>query len=303
MGSFTLSSKARNEAKNVGDMRSLAEFLQTAAPLRPETVQVVVRPYTPAPGAQVRHDLSIPPVVLFCDSAQCGRESWFDAQPSSLTIAPKAETVVRFLPYVCRHCRHTYKLYAVRIEHDGGANVMTTDTLKVTKIGEDPPAIGPTPRSLQKLLGDQWALYLNGRLSELTGLGIGAFAYYRRVVEQVWAQVLAELIKVAELEGEPERHAELARAQQERYFTQSLSMAKDHIPRSLFIEGHNPFQALYDACGDGIHEYSDDDCIKRARMIRLVLTKFAERAAGVLSEDKEFRTALGQLTNQGAKAD
>jgi hypothetical protein len=77
-----------------------------------------------------------------------------------------------------------------------------------------------------------------------------------------------------------------------------VGAAKPHIPPRLYVDGHNPFQRLYDACGDGLHDYTDEACIERAQVIRLVLTKFAERAASIMREDKEFHAAVGKLTNR-----
>jgi hypothetical protein len=151
---------------------------------------------------------------------------------------------------------------------------------------------------LQELVGDQWSLFIQGRRSELAGLGIGSFVYYRRVIEHVWQRVLARLIQVAKIDASPERVEVLTGALMEQRFTRSMEAAKGSVPASLYVDGHNPFQALYDACGDGLHEYTDEECIARSRIIRLVLARFAERARSVLSEDKEFRQALGSISAQ-----
>jgi hypothetical protein len=74
-----------------------------------------------------------------------------------------------------------YKTFAVRIETSASGG----KTLTVMKFGEDPPNIGPTSRALQTFLADQWKMFLQARRSELAGLGIGAFVYYRRVIEHV----------------------------------------------------------------------------------------------------------------------
>lgn len=293
-------------AAATADVRSLAAFLQTAAPLAVEVVEVTTKNAAPANAMDFvvpQISLDIPSVFIYCDSTECERDSWFDPADAAIRLENTTQSLIRFLPYMCRHCQKSYKLYAVRIQHGGATAIASSKQLRATKIGEDPPAIGPTPRTLKKLLDDQWDLYLKGRRAELAGLGIGAFVYYRRVIERVWTRVLNGLIKVAALEENRETHDTLIAAQQEKHFTRSLEKAKAHIPRSLYIDGHNPFQALYDACGDGVHEYSDTECIERAHMLRLVLTKFAERAAAVVSEDKEFRTALAKIaTRQPASA-
>jgi hypothetical protein len=64
---------------------------------------------------------------------------------------------------------------------------------------------------------------------------------------------------------------------------------------------HYLFQLLYDACGDGVREYTDQECIQRSAIIRLVLSRFAERASAVLSRDEELRASVGALVNAGNK--
>ena len=132
----------------------------------------------------------------------------------------------------------------------------------------------------------------------MAGLGIGSFTYYRRVVENIWQTVLKRLVEVAQIEGSSDKVRALEAAQREREFTRSMDAAKGFIPASLYVDRHNPFQALYDACGDGLHAYSDEECIRRSTAIRLVLRRFSERAKEVLSEDAEFRKAVASIATK-----
>lgn len=269
-------------------VRSLAEFLEAAPVLTREAVAIEC---SFEKGQMRPFRVTLPIVRLYCGSKDCCRIGIFDSEQNVWSLGEMIGE--EFVYYRCRQCRRTRKLYVLRIE-------LRRDSLTdatFTKIGEEPPAIGPTPRALQDLLGDNWELYLKGRRAELAGLGIGAFVYYRRVIEHVWFTVLDELIKVAQLDPSPARTLQLQEAKAERQFTRSMESAKSAIPISLYVEGHNPFQALYDACGDGLHEFTDEECIRRAHVIRLVLTRFSERAKSVLSEDAEFRHAVGVLIN------
>jgi hypothetical protein len=65
------------------------------------------------------------------------------------------------------------------------------------KYGERPPFGPNTPNRLLSLLGDQKDVFLKGKRCEFQGLGIGAFSYYRRVVENQKSRILDEIIKVA----------------------------------------------------------------------------------------------------------
>jgi hypothetical protein len=237
-------------------------------------------------------------VKLYCESEACEDVCFFDPDTPEVVLeySNSQNPIMRllFLSFTCRHCLRTKKVFAIRLRTAGGPVTSAT----VMKFGEDPPAVGPTPRALKDLLGDQWAMFLQGRRAEVAGLGIGAFTYYRRAVEGVWQNVLKRLAEVARMDGSEPRIAALATAQSEKHFTRSMETAAAAVPPSLYVDGHNPMQALYDACGDGLHEYTDDECIARSRMIRLVLARFADRAKAVLSEDREFRQALGGLAGK-----
>lgn len=47
------------------------------------------------------------------------------------------------------------------------------------------------------LIGPDKELYLQGRRSESRGFGIGAFSYYRRVVENQKSRIIEEIAKAA----------------------------------------------------------------------------------------------------------
>jgi hypothetical protein len=53
----------------------------------------------------------------------------------------------------------------------------------VYKYGEHPPFGIPVPKKVLRLFGNDRTNFLKGRQCENQGLGVGAFAYYRRVVE------------------------------------------------------------------------------------------------------------------------
>jgi hypothetical protein len=77
-----------------------------------------------------------------------------------------------------------------------------------------------------------------------------------------------------------------------------MEKAKEALPTSLYVGSHNPLTALYDACGDGIHELSDEQCLERSRKIRIVLGRLTERIASMIAEDKEYREAVGSLAGR-----
>jgi hypothetical protein len=149
-----------------------------------------------------------------------------------------------------------------------------------------------------KLIGPDRDIFLQGRRAENRGLGIGAFAYYRRVVENQKNRIIAEIAKVAKLLGTtPETNARFTAAIKETRFTESVAMVKDVIPQALMIGGHNPLILLHSALSKGLHnpEMTDSHCLQLAQSIRTILAEFAERASEALKNDKEIQNALSTL--------
>ncbi|CAE6784189.1 hypothetical protein R70006_04550 [Paraburkholderia domus] len=170
------------------------------------------------------------------------------------------------------------------------------DEAVVFKYGEDPPFGPPLPSRLLKLAEDQRDLLLKGRRCENQGLGIAAFAYYRRVVEEQKNRILDEILRVSRTLGAPEELlSELEAAKQERRFTQAIDGIKHGLPQALLTNGHNPLALLHNALSEGLHGGSDDECLELATSIRYVLSDLVERLSHALKNDADLNKAVSKL--------
>src|SRR5690606_22181448 len=102
-----------------------------------------------------------------------------------------------FLTYACRNCTKTQRTYALLLSPGEGMEKSGV----ACKIGEWPPFGPPTPSRVISMVGPDRDLFLKGRLAENMGLGVGAFAYYRRVVENQRSRLLDEIVRVAKKVG------------------------------------------------------------------------------------------------------
>lgn len=136
-------------------------------------------------------------------------------------------------------------------------------------------------------------------------MGIGAFTYYRRVVEHQKNRLIDEIIKVVrKVEPSPDAIVDdLTKAKTTFQFSQAMSDVKLAVPQVLLINGHNPLTLLHSALSAGIHDKSDDECVEIAKNIRLVLAGLAERLGQALSEHKELNNAVATLLNATKKKD
>ncbi|MEX2307666.1 MAG: hypothetical protein WD738_08745 [Pirellulales bacterium] len=169
---------------------------------------------------------------------------------------------------------------------------------QVSTVGQWPPFGPNTPALLLRLIQNDKDIFLQGRRAESLNLGIGAYAYYRRVVENEKDRLFEKIINVArQLKVAPEIIAKLEAAKTQQQFKQAFADAKDAIPEALKIDGYNPLTLLHSATSKGIHEMSDAECLQRAQDIRLVLVALAERMSAVTKENAALKAALGRLAS------
>jgi hypothetical protein len=195
-----------------------------------------------------------------------------------------------FLVYTCRdcdECEKHYCLFFLPIEFGNG---------EVMKIGEYPELNIKIPTSLPKLLGKDYPYFIKGLKCEKRGLGVGAYTYYRRVVENQKNRLFGEVLKVAQkLDVKKEMIQTIEKAIKEVQFSKAVDMIKDALPESLLIDGHNPFKLLHKALSIGIHNQSDEKCLELAHNIRIVLTDLSERINIVLSEKRDLQSSVSSL--------
>lgn len=273
----------------------LAEFLESYPPGSNALVQGIARARVAPPGAAPQ--LVTPDIQLHCPSEKCRGVRIFECTEDS-EYSITSEGGPRFLTYVCRNCKESSRLYAL-------AARITTKSVKgvfdgeVYKIGEMPPFGPPVPARVISLVGPERNLFLKGRRAENQGLGIGSFAYYRRVVDSQWQRLIEEIIRVAERVGAPESMlAVLRQAAAEDQFAKAVGMIKDGIPESLKVDGHNPLTLLYGALSEGLHAQTDEECLEIASSIRVVLTELAERIGQALKDEKELKDAVSRLLSR-----
>jgi hypothetical protein len=164
--------------------------------------------------------------------------------------------------------------------------------------------MGSVPHFLLSLVGPDRDLFLKGRRCENQGLGIGAFSYYRRVVENQKNRILDEIIRAArKLRASDLVIRELEQAKELHQFSRAVESMKDALPSALLIDGHNPLTLLHSALSEGLHELQDADCLERATSIRVVLAELSERIGHVLKNNAELDAALSKLMSRAQLKD
>jgi len=228
--------------------------------------------------------LNAPEIGLHCENERCNGVRVFRSRDAHYLTT---DFEYEFVTYVCSNCNQSRKTFALLVMRSSS---------KVRKIGEYPPFGPPVPARVITLVGSDRELFLKGRRAELHGLGVGAFAYYRRVVDDKRGAIIGEIKKVAQRLGVGSETLQLfATAEAETQFSKAIEMINTVIPQSLLINGHNPLTLLYSALSEGIHAKTDKECLELATSIRLVLIELAERISVALKDEAELRSAVNRL--------
>ena len=274
--------------------RDLTAFFEETPVLELRDVEVVIRDRRSYPPREI----VCPPVTLYCPAPSCRRTGAFDCRTtwglSDRQDAPEWDN--RFIEYLCRNCQTTLTIYAVQFRVPT-VGLSGKSLIRVLKVGEYPRFGEMRANPIGDVLKDEIEYFERGYRSETDGLGIGAFAYYRRFVESHKDKIIQSIKDVAKAQGaKPDVIAALDRALATNSFERAVEAVKDAIPESLrYSGGHNPLTLLHSALSSGLHSDDDVECLALARDIRLLLTDLAERTTAALKNQDELGQAVNRL--------
>jgi hypothetical protein len=269
---------------------SFAEFLESVPPNQWRKV-LDSCPIKHTPAGAAYHELAKPELELHCTSDACNGPRFFRYEEGSVNLT-RGEQKMTYLTYVCSNCREGRKIFSLLINGEGEDSIAAL----AYKFGEQPNYGPPVPARLIRLLGDKREIFLRGRLCENQGLGIAAFVYYSRVVENHKNEILDEIIGFAQKVGAPaEMIKTLGRAKKEKHFKKAFQSVKDAVPPALLINGHNPLMLLNSALSGDLHQQTDESGLELAHDVRVVLIELAERLGQSLKDEAELNTVVRRL--------
>lgn len=141
----------------------------------------------------------------------------------------------------------------------------------IQKAGQYPAVTIRPDKVLREFMTDEdIEFYQKGKLSLQQNYGIGAYAYFRRILENEILNIANRLI-----ETNDEARTIIGSAV-EQYFknhqtTPLIKSLTPYIPKPLLINNENPILKLYSKLSEGIHGLTEDECTDLAREIEKVL--------------------------------
>ncbi len=244
------------------------------------------------PSTQNMYRIALPELELCCQSERCNGESRYFTGSNKERMIFDFRVRDIFIDYNCNNCNQYVKTYAIFLIHDVSSRIF-----KATKYGEIPQFGDPTPNKTLRMIEPDKDLFFKGRRCETQGLGIGAYSYYRRVVENQKHRIIDEIIKVVKkvTPDDFELIKDLESAQKENQFSKAIEDIKHALPTSLMIDGENPLTLLHGVLSLGVHNLNDTECLQYATSIRTLLNEFSSRVSETLKESQDLKNALDIL--------
>jgi hypothetical protein len=288
-----LTDQTTEEVKEEIQYQTIAEFLESTPPNQLIHISDLSQ-YT-ASSYGWNDVMRTPEIQLHCDHENCNGIRFFRCVSGEGRHLESKDYGFFYVTYRCSNCQKVQKTFSLAAKVDAN----TKPQGECYKFGELPTYGPPVSSKLIKLIGPDRDEFLKGRRCENQGLGVGAFIYYRRVVENQKNRILGEIIKVSEkIEAAEEKIQQLKSAVTETQFSKALNMAKDAMPESLLINGHSPILLLHSALSEGVHTLTDEQCLELAGSVRIVLGELSERLSQALKDEAELTKALSTLMNK-----
>lgn len=225
-----------------------------------------------------------------CDSLQTfGMTNEYPEQkPSGIgtMIGPRVEGAVIKCVYSCASCESDRIYFFLRISEN-------LDW--IMKVGQSPAWEITSDKNIERMLRDHKDYLSRGMISESQGYGIGAFAYYRRITEEIIDELLNDLTEIIPDDERENYDIAISKVRGTRQTSEKIDLVKDLLPQSLQVDGMNPLGILHRALSEGLHAESDDECLALAEAVRETLVYLVTEISGRKKSRDVFTSKMRKL--------
>lgn len=213
-------------------------------------------------------------------------------QPGSLpTGIRKDYTSINFVQHYkasCNFCKNQDIHIILHVYYD----TKSETGIYVRKIGQLPAIEVMPEKEIYNYLSEEDKQNYKKALTNLShNYGIGAFAYFRRIIENEVKRVIEDLIN-AKVDGVEDIEKAYSKFIQDHQMANLIESIGQYLPISFKTLGDNPLKILYSQLSGGIHEFADDECLLRAKSIDNILRFVIKKINEEKSELKEVRKSM-----------
>ena len=252
-------------------------------------------------------ELSRPSINMHCD--KCGSIQTYNATEHSKyqnVGGYLEEDGVYRLQYLCEGCHASIREFVVYFLESSVFDEEKREHIyhmTIRKVGQFPAWDIEMDSELGNLLGDHAEYYKKGLICESQGYGIGAFAYFRRIVEEIIDSLLESIEELLEEKDKEAYKSALEEVKKTTVAQKKIELVKDLLPANLRPNNVNPLLALHSALSEGLHAEDDEDCLEYAEAIRDVLIFLVNRIVRTKTEDKSFTASMKKILEKKSKND
>jgi hypothetical protein len=208
-------------------------------------------------AGRARYGLLPPVIRMFCANKLCRADRLWQTSDNYVQVYFDQDQPTH-VPYWCRNCGQQTTQYWIEWKVSDGV-------FTFIKVGQWPALTIEPPVVLANALGPaDTKLYKKALINASISHGIGALAYFRRVIENKVNALLdlveeaakASQIPASDLKGIEENKAG-------KHVDAKIEFAAKILPMHLRPGGHNPFERLYGVASAGLHGESDEECVSR----------------------------------------
>jgi hypothetical protein len=173
------------------------------------------------------------------------------------------------------------------------------------KVGQYPRPLTRVSNNVEKRLGGSTDFYRKALTSESEGYGLGAVAYFRRVVEDKTNELIDVVADASAAFGVGKKDVEnLRAAKNEKVFDDKLKIAAQAMPEVLKPDGANPLQALHSILSVGIHTQTEEECLQMAKEIQDIFEYLFVRLRAEIEDRTSFVAKVKAIASKrGQRAD
>lgn len=196
------------------------------------------------------------------------------------------------LRYICASCGTFERIFVLRV----GKSLK-----QIFKTGQYPSWDIAVSKDLEKIMGEFSEYYKKGLICESQSYGIGANAYFRRIVEGIIDELLGQIPDLMSGEERTQYEKALEESRKTKITQEKIALVKDLLPPILIPERYNPLKTLHEVLSEGVHELTDEECLENAQIIRDTLTFLVNSILKRKKEQQEFSEGMKKLLEKKKK--
>ncbi len=250
-----------------------------------------------------RRSLWIKEIDAFCET--CGQSRPFHAkdEPSDRFVAAMPplrgpgisstdqylKTGTSYFEFTCVSCGKSKRRHLVE-------QIVAEKTIRFQKYGELPRKRLARNPILQRFLKDDLDNYEKAVVCLSYEYGVAAFAYFRRVVENNVNKLLDLVQEDAQSSSaDTEVTAALAELRENPPMSKKIEIANHALPAYLKPDGLNPLGRLYQMLSEGVHTFSEEECLNKAKETSECLAYLVSELASRKEHRARFKSTVGGL--------